>query len=93
MPADSRARPSPQTCLTGDLPPRLCLGPLLGRSAAMRAAFDMMERAAPTDATVLIEGETGTGKEGAAEALHAGSSRRNRPLIVVDCAAIPARWR
>src|SRR5437588_764793 len=46
--------------------------------------------AAATDATVLLQGETGTGKEGAAEALHLGSARRDKPLVVVDCAAIPA---
>jgi two-component system response regulator GlrR len=66
------------------------LGSLVGKSALMRGAFALLEKAAPTDATVLIEGETGTGKEGAAEALHAGSSRRDKPLVVVDCAAIPA---
>jgi two-component system response regulator GlrR len=56
----------------------------------LRAVFAQLERAAVTDATVLLEGETGTGKEGAAEALHAGSLRHDRPLVVVDCAAIPA---
>src|SRR5207244_380769 len=66
------------------------LGPLVGISAPMRAAFALLEKAAASDATVLIEGETGTGKEGAAEALHLGSSRRDKPLVVVDCASIPA---
>jgi two-component system response regulator GlrR len=66
------------------------LGPLVGRSAPMRAAFALLEKAAPTDTTVLIEGETGTGKEGAAEALHLGSQRRDKALVVVDCASIPA---
>ncbi|HEX4385054.1 MAG TPA: sigma-54-dependent Fis family transcriptional regulator, partial [Myxococcales bacterium] len=66
------------------------LGPLVGKSAPMRAAFALIEKAAPTDTTVLIEGETGTGKEGAAEALHLGSQRRDKPLVVVDCASIPA---
>src|SRR5438105_14710208 len=46
------------------------LGPLVGGSVPMRAAFALLEKAAPSDATVLLEGETGTGKEGAAEALH-----------------------
>ena len=69
---------------------RTQLGPLVGVSTAMRAAFDLLEKAAATDATVLLQGETGTGKEGAAEALHLGSPRRDKPLVVVDCAAIPA---
>ena len=66
------------------------LGPPVGRSVAMRAAFALIQKAAPTDTTVLIEGETGTGKEGAAEAIHLGSPRREKPLVVVDCASMPA---
>ncbi len=66
------------------------LGPLVGASPAMRVAFAALARAARTDATVLIEGETGTGKEGAAEALHVASPRRDGPLVVVDCGALPA---
>jgi two-component system response regulator GlrR len=66
------------------------LGSLCGRSVAMRATFSLIEKAAASDATVLLEGETGTGKEGAAEAVHLLSARRDKPLVVVDCAAIPA---
>jgi len=65
-------------------------GLMVGRSPAMRAAFALLERAAETDAAVLLEGETGTGKEIAAESLHRESARRDGPLIVVDCGAIPS---
>ena len=62
---------------------------LLGRSVAMRELFALLERVAPTDAPVLIEGETGTGKERVARALHARSRRAARPFVVFDCAAVP----
>jgi transcriptional regulator with GAF, ATPase, and Fis domain len=68
---------------------RTRFGSLVGSSAAMRGAFAVMERAAASDATVLLEGETGTGKEGAAEAIHLGGARRDGPLVVVDCGGIP----
>ncbi|MFZ5445275.1 MAG: sigma 54-interacting transcriptional regulator [Myxococcota bacterium] len=64
-------------------------GALVGRSVAMRTAFSLLERAAASDATVLLEGETGTGKEGAAEGIHEASARAKRPFVVVDCGAIP----
>jgi two-component system, NtrC family, response regulator GlrR len=63
-------------------------GSLVGSSVAMRSAFAMIERVAPTEATVLIEGETGTGKEGAAEAIHHCSPRKDGPFVVVDCSAL-----
>jgi two-component system, NtrC family, response regulator GlrR len=65
-------------------------GTLVGTSVAMRATFALLERAAATDATVLLEGETGTGKGAAAESIHRLSARRDRSFIVVDCGAIPA---
>ncbi len=65
-------------------------GTLVGRSIAMRTAFALLERAARTDVTVLLEGETGTGKERAARGLHEAGARRKGPLVVVDCSAIPA---
>lgn len=65
-------------------------GPLLGASAPMRELFSQLERIAATDATVLVEGETGSGKEGVVCALHAASERAEGPLIVVDCSAVPA---
>ncbi len=71
------------------LSPRSRFGTMVGSSAAIRAAFEILERAAATDATVLLTGETGTGKEAAAESLHMASSRRDRPFLVVDCGSIP----
>jgi transcriptional regulator with PAS, ATPase and Fis domain len=64
-------------------------GRLLGRSVSMRAAFALLERAAASDATVLLQGETGTGKDLAAESIHQESVRRDGPFIVVDCGALP----
>jgi two-component system response regulator GlrR len=64
-------------------------GALIGESAAMREVFSRLEKTAASDATVLIEGETGTGKEGAAEAIHDASARAAGPFVVLDCGAIP----
>ena len=63
---------------------------ILGDSTAMRELGDTVRRVAPTDAGVLLLGENGTGKELIARALHEGSPRRAKPLITVNCAAIPA---
>jgi DNA-binding NtrC family response regulator len=64
-------------------------GRLHGGSLQMREAFALLERVAPSNVPVLIEGETGTGKELAAEALHAASPRAKRPLSVCDLAGAP----
>ena len=64
------------------------LGDMVGRSTAMREIFGLIEKIAPTDATVLIEGETGTGKDMIARALHKLSPRNAAPFIVVDCGAV-----
>jgi two-component system response regulator AtoC len=64
-------------------------GRMIGGSRAMAAVFHLMERAAPTDSTVLIIGESGTGKELIAEGIHQQSTRRDRPFIKLNCAAIP----
>src|SRR5262245_55026482 len=64
------------------------LGEMVGRSPAMREIFGLIERIAPTDATVLIEGETGTGKDMIARTLHQLSPRSAAPFIVVDCGAV-----
>ncbi len=63
--------------------------PLLGGSAAMRAVRRHIEQAADTNATVLIRGESGVGKEVVARAIHAASARRQRPFVKVNCAALP----
>jgi Nif-specific regulatory protein len=62
---------------------------LIGASAAMRAVFDTMEKVARTPASVLIIGETGTGKEQIARALHYHGPRKERPFVAVDCGALP----
>src|SRR6266849_5792936 len=63
---------------------------IVGNSDALRRVLDMVRVVAPTDATVLINGETGTGKELIAEAIHKYSDRSNGPFVKVNCAAIPA---
>ena len=63
---------------------------IVGRSPALTAVLDKVRRVAPTDATVLIYGETGTGKELIARAIHSTSQRRDKPLIKINCAALPA---
>jgi formate hydrogenlyase transcriptional activator len=62
---------------------------IIGDSAALESVFDQVERVAPTDSTVLIEGETGTGKELIAHAIHNASQRCGRAFIKLNCAAIP----
>jgi formate hydrogenlyase transcriptional activator len=62
---------------------------IVGTSAALKRVMGQVEIVAPTDATVLVLGETGTGKELVARAIHKMSARRNRPFITLNCAAIP----
>jgi DNA-binding NtrC family response regulator len=62
---------------------------IIGQSAAMSAIFDMIEEVAASDASVLLAGETGTGKELIAKAIHAKSPRANFPFIAINCGAIP----
>ena len=63
---------------------------IVGSSRPLRDVLDQVRIVAPTDSTVLIEGETGTGKEVIANAIHSNSNRRNRPFIKLNCAAIPS---
>ena len=62
---------------------------MLGRSKSLLHVLDAAAHVAPTDATVLIRGETGTGKELLAKAIHLNSPRRDRPFVVINCGAIP----
>ena len=62
---------------------------IIGSSAALESVLDQVEQVAPTDSTVLIEGETGTGKELIAHAIHNASQRYGRAFIKLNCAAIP----
>jgi len=62
---------------------------LIGKSVRMREIFAVLSKVAPSDLTVLVRGQTGTGKELVARALHSGSRRKEQPLVVQDCSAIP----
>jgi two-component system response regulator HydG len=77
-------------------PPPLAPPPLmpavesfLGSSAAMQEVFRLIERVGPTEASVLLTGESGSGKERAAQLIHEGSARRDKPFIAINCGAIP----
>jgi DNA-binding NtrC family response regulator len=64
-------------------------GDVLGTTAPMKRLFALLAKAAPTEATILLQGETGTGKEAIAEAVHRTSRRSKGPFVVVDCGSIP----
>ena len=72
-----------------ELWPTPSFGPLVGRSVAMRELFVQLSRCAASSATVLLQGETGTGKDLVARALHEASPRAAQPFSVVDCAGLP----
>ncbi len=81
LPIDERVRIEPS--------PREQFGELVGANPKMREVYTILERIAPTDATVVVEGETGTGKELVARALHGASRRSGGPFMVFDCGAVP----
>ncbi|MCA9565209.1 MAG: sigma 54-interacting transcriptional regulator, partial [Myxococcales bacterium] len=62
---------------------------VVGRSVPMRELFATLEKVAPSDLTVLIEGETGTGKERVSRSIHNMSRRKGKPYVVLDCSSIP----
>jgi len=70
--------------------PLVAPSPLLGESEAMLEVFRLIERVAPTEASVLLTGESGSGKELAAKSIHDSSGRRGGPFIAINCGAIPA---
>ena len=64
-------------------------GEIIGRNVKLREIYGILEKIAPTDATVVIEGETGTGKEVVARSIHDASRRKDGPFMVFDCGAVP----
>lgn len=62
---------------------------IIGQSTSLQQVFRVLEKVAPTDSTVLVTGESGTGKELVVRALHANSLRRDKPLVPINCGAIP----
>jgi two-component system response regulator HydG len=70
--------------------PLTVVGSLLGASAAMQEVFRLIERVGPTEASVLLTGESGSGKELAAQSIHEFSARRGGPFVAINCGAIPA---
>jgi formate hydrogenlyase transcriptional activator len=79
-----------RVCLEDEIGSELNFELIVGRSAALRSVLRQVEVVAPTDSGVLIQGETGTGKELIARAIHNLSERRDRPFIKLNCAAIPS---
>ena len=75
--------------LRKELECRFQIGDLISRSASMRRIFDVLPQVAASDSTVLIQSETGTGKELLARAIHSLSPRKNKPFVAVNCGALP----
>ena len=79
----------PEPGYSQSAPPKSGVGSLLGASTAMHEVFRLIERVGPTEANVLLTGESGSGKDLAARAIHDSSARRGRPFIAINCGAIP----
>src|SRR5579862_4377891 len=86
---DTSARPNEARYAEGEIRREPEFGGIVGQSPALREVLDLIELVAPTDSSVLLLGETGTGKELIARAIHQRSRRKNRTLVKVNCAAIP----
>src|SRR5271169_1429808 len=80
--------PAPTSPMTAST--RQAIGSLQGTSAAIREVIRLIERVGPTDASVLLTGESGTGKGLAARSIHEYSARRGMPFVSINCGAIPA---
>ena len=86
---EQRRLKSENAYLRSQLKDRYRFDGIVGRSASMRKLFDMLETVAGTTSTILISGETGTGKELVAKAIHHNSPRRNQRFVALNCAAVP----
>jgi transcriptional regulator with PAS, ATPase and Fis domain len=78
------------SALHQDFLPRAAAGPILGVSATMQEVFRLIERVGPTEAGVLLTGESGSGKELVAQSIHDRSLRRGGPFLAINCGAIPS---
>jgi two-component system, NtrC family, response regulator HydG len=87
-PTSLHGREAPRTLETGGDAPH-SLTQIIGRSPAMQRIYRIIERVAPTNATVLISGRTGTGKEIVARSIHRNSTRALRPFVDINCSALP----
>jgi DNA-binding NtrC family response regulator len=77
------------TQLKRDLKRKYCFSNIVGTSPAIQKIYELIDKVADTDGTILITGPSGTGKELIARAIHYGSSRSEKPLVVINCGAIP----
>src|SRR5215203_2883999 len=86
---EQRRLKSENAYLRAQLQERYQFGGIVGRSRAMRDLFQLLETLAPTASTILVTGETGTGKEVVARAIHHNSPRRAQRFVAINCSAIP----